>query len=98
MRKLNIKISSDVRQKLASRHRVTEDEIEQCFASRLKKFLEDQRAEHATTPPTQWFVAETDMGRVLKVVFVFDGEVEIKTAYDANVEEIRIYNKFAQHT
>ncbi len=91
-----MKISSRVRSKLlAKRPCVTEEEIEECFASREGVFLEDVRAENATTPPTQWFVAETDMGRMLKVAFIYDGDIVIKTAYDANPEEIRIYAKYA---
>lgn len=50
-----------------------------------------------TNPVTRWFIAETDLGRKLKVAYMAttDGVV-IKTAYDPNKEEIRIYNKFAQ--
>jgi hypothetical protein len=44
-----------------------------------------------------WFIAETDYGRKLKVVFMQkpDGCVLIKTAYEANKKELRIYAKFA---
>lgn len=91
-----MKISSKVKSKLLTKHRgVTEEEIEECFASREGSFLEDIRAEHATDPPTKWFVAETDMGRILKVAFIYDGDIVIKTAYEANPEEIRIYTKYA---
>lgn len=39
-----------------------------------------------------WFIANTNAGRELKIVFVLDGdEVHLKTAYDPNDEERKIY-------
>ena len=61
--------------------------------------LEDPRAEHKTNPPTKWFIAETDVGVKLKIVYMREADsntVIIKTAYQPNCEEIRIYNKFAK--
>jgi len=64
------------------------------------RFLEDSREAHRSDPPTLWFVAETDLGRRLKVCFILRPEdrgtaaVVIKTAYDANDHEIRIYRKY----
>jgi len=52
------------------------------------------REEHRTNPPTHWFLAETCYGRLLKVVFVPDTngkDIYIKTAYEPNETEIRIY-------
>lgn len=94
---MNLKISNKVLQKLTQRHGVCEEEIIQCFTSREKSFLEDSREDHKTTLPTQWFIAETDHGRKLKVVFMLDanGAIHIKTAYDANDIEKRIYNRRA---
>lgn len=90
-------ISSSIRQKLTEKHGVSEDEITQCFASRDRGFLEDTREDHKTDPPTQWFIAETDYGRKLKVVFMqsSDGNIHIKTAYPPNDNEKRIYYKYA---
>lgn len=85
-------ISPRVREKLALRHRVTEDEIIQCFANREGKYLIDKREEHATDPPTRWFVAETDVGRLLKVMFMQTNEgIVIKSAYEPSEAVIRIY-------
>ena len=93
---MSLKISARVREKLKHKHCVAEEEIIQCFASRCGRYLTDTRARHATNPPILWFIAETDRGRLLKVVFVqTDGEVEIKTAYPPNETEIRIYEKYA---
>ncbi|MFV2055348.1 MAG: ADP-ribosyl-(dinitrogen reductase) hydrolase [Thiohalomonadales bacterium] len=91
-------ISSSIRKKLTQKHGVNEAEITQCFTSRERAFLEDTRENHKTDPPTKWFIAETDFGRCLKVVFMqsADGQdIQIKTAYLANIEERRIYEKYA---
>ena len=86
-------ISPRVREKLQQKTPpVTEPEIMQCFANRAGWYLVDVREEHKTEPPTRWFVAETDYSRKLKVVFIQkDGDIIIKTAYDPNVTELRIY-------
>jgi uncharacterized DUF497 family protein len=94
-------IASDwVREKLLSKHGVTLAEIGECFANRDGGLLEDVRERHRTNPPTQWFIAETDHLRWLKVVFVqrrgpSNTFIEIRTAYEPNQEEVRIYRKFA---
>ena len=90
-------ISQKVQRKLEEKHCVSPDEIEQCFTNINGKFLFDRRENHRSNPPTQWFVAETDFGRKLKVVFIAkDDNIIIRTAYEANAEEIRIYNKYAK--
>ena len=92
-----IKISAKVKAKLHKKHNVTEDEIYECFQSCEKSFLTDTREDHQTDPLTQWFIGETDYGRLLKVVFIVsaEGNVEIKTAYEPNEMEKHIYSKFA---
>ena len=91
-----LRISRKVRLKLAEKNPpVTEGEIEECFANRNGEFLEDTREDHKTEPPTFWFIAETDYGRGLKVAFISrDDETTIRTAYDPNEDEIRIYKKY----
>ena len=91
-------ISSSVSKKLLQKHGVSKYEVIQCFASRDRAFLEDTREDHKTDPPTKWFIAETDYGKKLKVVFMqsTDGkDIHIKTAYWANAKEKRIYEKYA---
>lgn len=91
-------VSEAMLEKLATKHRVTRDEVRQCFENREGGFLEDDREDHQTDPPTQWFVAETNQCRKLKIAFV-QGQtekgphIEIKTAYDANADEIAIYDR-----
>lgn len=89
-------ISNDVETKIVERHQVTRREVEQCFENCEGEHLIDDREKNRTDPPTKWFLACTNKGRLLKVVFVFqDGKIFLKTAYDANSDEIRIYKKYA---
>lgn len=90
-------LTGRIRQKLKEKHNVSPLEVEQCFYNRTGRFLEDSREEHRTHPPTQWFIAETDTGKRLKVVFVEEtlGGIHIKTAYEPNATEERIYGKYS---
>ncbi|WMS88419.1 hypothetical protein [Pleionea litopenaei] len=91
-----LKVSNKVERKLSTKHKVSIQEVHDCFANRERGFLEDIREEHKTIPPSQWFIADTDYGRKLKIVFVAVGrDIHIKSAYEANAKEIEIYNKFA---
>ncbi|WP_369063304.1 ADP-ribosyl-(dinitrogen reductase) hydrolase [Burkholderia gladioli] len=90
----NLVISPEIREKLKSKHNVQPREIEQCFDNRVGTFLVDDREEHRTDPATLWFVAETNVGRVLKVIFVYEhGSVRIKSAYEASEPVIRLYEE-----
>lgn len=83
-------------QKLHEKHGVSQKEVIECFDnSDDNEYLEDNREEHKTTPPTQWFLAYTDNGRLLKVVFVFhenSNTFYIKTAYEPSQTVIDIFN------
>lgn len=90
-------LSDTIEHKLRIKHGLSDPlaEIEQAFMNREGRLLTDTREEHQSDPPTQWFIAETHFGRLLKVCFILkDGNVYIRTAYYANHEEIRIYNKY----
>jgi uncharacterized DUF497 family protein len=98
-----IKCSDKTREKLQTKHNVDVAEILQCFKNRdpHKRVLTDTREEHRTDPATCWFLAETNAGRLLKVCFIpphlaNGNAVEIKTAFDPNEYEIRIYDRFAK--
>lgn len=89
-------ISPRIRQKLLTKHKVTEAQLLQCFANRTAPDLFDNRPEHRTEPPTRWFIAETDYGIKLKVCYVLDlttKVVEIKSAFPPNDDELRIYKR-----
>ena len=93
---MRLTISLQVLAKLASKTPpVSREEVEQCFANRCGVTLIDDRAEHASDPPTRWFIAETDFGRKLKIAFVPRGQdIHIRTAYDANRKWIGIYDSY----
>jgi hypothetical protein len=95
---MNLVISQKVREKLAGKTPpVSEGEIRECFGNVLGKYLKDVRENNRTDPPTLWFIAQTDVGRILKVAFILftqDKQVVIKTAYEPNDEEKRIYKKY----
>jgi hypothetical protein len=97
---MTLHISLKMRAKLAQAdHNVTEEEIIQCFANRYRGFCTDSRPEHQAPLPTQWFVAETDYGRRLKIVFLHDvpsNRMDIKSAYPATDEVTRIYEKYSK--
>jgi len=90
----NLHITEAVSAKLKEKHGVSRVEIEQCFANKAGRLLEDSRAHVKTVPPTLWFIACTNKGRALKVVYIQKGaSVELKTAYEPNEEESRIYKR-----
>ena len=94
---MSIHFSDKVRLKLAVKHNIQPHEVEECFCNREKGFLTDTREDHKTNPPTQWFIAETDYGRELKVVFILmdNGEIFIKSAFTPNAIEKDIYDRHA---
>lgn len=93
----NLLISDAVLAKLKASHGVLRNEIEQCFSNRAGKLLVDTRALNRTVPPTLWFIASTNRGRALKVVFMQKGDVvELKTAYEPNAVELKIYARFGK--
>ena len=95
---VKIIIGKNIARKLKEKHNVAETEVAQCFWNNAGKYLQDNREEHKTSPPTLWFIAQTDAGRVLKVVFLrySPSEYVIKTSYAPNVNEIRIYSIYGR--
>jgi uncharacterized DUF497 family protein len=92
-----LKITKRISEKLQQKHSVTPTEVRECFLNRIKGLLEDSRLDNRTDPPTMWFIAETDHGRFLKVVFIelTDGAYKLKTAYEPNDNEVKIYERHA---
>lgn len=90
-----IVISEKIKYKLANKHNVTPQEVHECFANLCGKYLLDTREEHASNPPTRWFIAETNLGRKLKIIFVLENaDIYLRSAFPPNQDEIRIYQKF----
>jgi uncharacterized DUF497 family protein len=93
---VGIQISDAILDKLTRKHGVTRKEVEQCFENRERGFLLDTREDHKTNPATQWFIAETNKRRLLKIVFIKSGNCfHLKTAYEPNPLEIHIYKSNA---
>lgn len=89
----NLIISDGVAEKLKEKHGVLEREVAQCFENKMFSSLTDTREEHKTDPVTEWFLARTNQGRLLKILYIQDGKrIYLKTAYDANDTEINIYS------
>jgi len=79
------RISPRVRAKLAEKHQVTAQEVMECFANRIGPAFRDTRAKHETDPATQWFIAETDTRRWLKIIYIeYPDFFAIKSAYAPN--------------
>ena len=90
-------VSPAMREKLLSKHGVQELEVIECFLNHEGKYLVDTREDHATDPPTLWFIGETHRGRCLKVVFVNrDGNLYLKSAYEANEASKHIYKQLTE--
>lgn len=90
----NIIISPKVLEKLAKKHQVNSREVRECFLNyEMRLFLKDNRDNHRTEPPTLWFIGETYRSRKLKIIFIAKkGKIHIKSAFDPNVEEKRIFD------
>lgn len=93
----NLIISEAIQKKLSDKHNVSRRDVEQCFKNKCGLFLLDDREDHKTNPPTLWFVAPTNCGRMLKIILVYrDGSVYVKSAYDATQDIQNLYDKFAK--
>lgn len=94
---MSLVITPAIRAKLHHKHHVDEEEILQAFANREHGFLIDTREVHRTEPPTEWFIAETDKGRKLKICFVYrEGDIHIKSAYSPSQVVIDLYERHAR--
>lgn len=90
----NLKISPDILLKLNTKHSVTREEVEQCFSNKAGNLLADTRAKHKTNPTTWWFLAFTNKGRLLKIVYIqIENTIHLKSAFSPNQAEIDIYSR-----
>lgn len=92
---LNLRISHAVLAKLKDKHGVERHEVEQCFQNRAGNLLLDIREQHKTDPPTLWFLACTNRGRLLKIVYILkSGVIHLRSAFEPNDVEIGIYKRW----
>lgn len=90
----NLIVSAAVLDKLREKHGVSVREVEQCFENKCGLYLEDDREDNRTDPPTLTFIAPTNEGRLLKVAFIFlTGNVHIKTAFEPDAADIAFYER-----
>lgn len=76
---------------------VTEKEVYECFANHCGGYCYDTRPQHldGNGNPSPWFVAATNHGRLLKVMFVREGaDIYLKSAYPATAHVQQIFTKF----
>ncbi len=88
--------SKHIEEKLAKRGITLEDVID-CFGNKEGTFVTETRPQHITNPPTYWFIAEDNRGRLLKVVFVYYSgvaEAHVKTAFEPGPKPIADYQPF----
>jgi hypothetical protein len=93
---MHIRASAKVVSKLEKKHSVTMEEVHQCFDNREGLAIKEIRPEHKTDPPTRWFLAETNRGRLLKVVYVLTrigdkGLIDLRTAFPPGADDIAYY-------
>jgi hypothetical protein len=87
-------ISAKILEKLKTKHGIIRSEVEQCFYNRTGNLLIDNRELRRTNPPTLWFLAKTNKGRLLKIVYIQKGsEIHLKSAFEPIAIEISIYAK-----
>jgi uncharacterized DUF497 family protein len=88
--------SQKIQAKLSSKHQVTLEEVEEAFADRPDYVVIDDREDHATDPPTYWFIAQTNSGRLLKVCYIDRGtDIYLRTAYPPDATEIKLFEDMA---
>lgn len=93
-----LKASIWILRKLKDKHDVQWFEVEEAFLNSSDQFLEDRRETHSTIPPTLWFISQTDSGRILKIIFIQMGsDIIIKSAYEPNKLEVKIYEKYTKN-
>ncbi len=94
-----IVISPKIRDKLARKHNVKPEEVEQCFANRNGNYILEVRKQHEANVPTYWFIAETNYRRRLKVVFISEhGNIYLKSAFEPTDGEVENYLKYGGET
>jgi len=92
----NLIVPPGVVYKIETIHGVSVGEVEECFFNyeTPERYLIDDREEHATNPPTHWFISETNRGRKLKIMIVNrDGNIYLKSAYDAKESVLKLFRQ-----
>lgn len=75
---------------------VTSKEVHECFANHCGPYAFDGRPQHLDEngQPSPWFVASTNHGRCLKIMFVLrNGDIFLKSAYPATPGVQELYRR-----
>jgi hypothetical protein len=92
--RMNLFMRPGLRKKVKENYGISFKEIKECFLNREKGFLIDERGKYDY--PSLGFVAKTDRGWKLKIIFVYNnGVYEVKAAYPAKEIEEKIYDNKA---
>ena len=96
-----ILISDDVLTKIAADDHgcVSRKDVEEAFATNSAGYCYEQHQEHflGDGRPSLWFVACTNRGVRLKIMFVLDNEdVHLKSAYPATDRVTAIFERYAR--
>ena len=78
---------------------VSKKDVEECFANHCGGYCDDKRPQHldADGKPSMWFVAATNHGRILKIMFVRQGaDMYLKSAYPATQQVQDIFSRHAK--
>jgi hypothetical protein len=78
---------------------ITEAEVHECFDNHDGRLCWDSRPEHLDGQgrPSPWFVAETNHRRLLKIMFVREGEnIFLKSAYPATQKVHDIFERYGK--
>ena len=88
-------VSEKIALKLKTTHNVSIAEVYECLANLEGNPLEDTSEGNETDPLSIWFIAETDYGRVLKIVIYphLNGDYYLKTAFEAKQRHIELFNE-----
>jgi hypothetical protein len=78
---------------------ITEKEVADCFANHCGGYCYDKRPQHLDSNgnPTPWFVAPTNQGRILKIMFVRDSsDIYLASAYPATDAVQQMFKRHAR--
>jgi hypothetical protein len=94
-------ISAEIEEKISrdDHGNISVKEVNECFSNHNGRYCTEHRAEHLpeSGAPSLWFVAATNHGRELKVMFVFeDGKIFLKSAYPATTKVKEIFARHAR--
>ncbi|QNN46495.1 ADP-ribosyl-(dinitrogen reductase) hydrolase [Thermomonas brevis] len=94
---MHIVCSEKTKAKLQAKHNVSMKDVRECFMNRTGEVLEDTSEDHKSDPPTTFFVAPNNHGRLLKVCFILrDGTIYLRTCFEPSAKAIATYRELGK--